>query len=78
MFSGLSYLYDNYHWWKFQNNPGDQDDIIQTFCMICHGITPLRTWILQKQITIKKIKLVRYLIIEKIKVWNLKNEHFEK
>ena len=46
----------------------------QTFCMIRHGITPLKTGILQKQTTTEKNKLIRYLILDKIKFFNLKIE----
>ena len=52
--------------------------MMQKFCMIWHGITPLKTWILQIQTTTEKIKLIGYLILSDIKFWKLKNEHFEK
>ena len=78
IFSGLPYLYDTYHWWKLQKNWWDKGDMIRKFCMIWHGITPLKTWILQIQTTTEKIKLIGYLILGEIKFCNLKNEHFEK
>ena len=76
IFLGLSYLYNTYHWWKFQKKPCDKGDMIQTFCMIWHGITPLKTWILQIQTITEKNKLTGYLIFGEIKFWNLKNKHY--
>ena len=52
--------------------------MIQTFCMIRHGITPLKAGIFQKQTTTEKNKLIRYLILGKMKFFNLKIEHFDK
>ena len=52
--------------------------MIQKLCVIWHGITPLKTWILQTQTTTEKIKLIGYLILGEIRLWNLRNEHFEK
>ena len=43
-----------------------------------HGITSLKTWILQIQTTTEKIKLIRYLILGEIKFWNLKWTFLEK
>ena len=63
---------------NFKKNPWDKGDMIQTFCMIWHGITPLKTWILQIQTNTEKIKLTGYLILGEIKFFNLKNEHFDK
>ena len=51
--------------------------MVQKFCMISHGISPLKTT-LQTQFTIEKFKLIGYLILDKIKFCNLKNKHFEK
>ena len=34
--------------------------MIQNLCMILHGITPLKTWILQIKTTTRKIKLIGY------------------
>ena len=45
----------------------------RNFCMIWHGISPLKTWILEIQTTTEKIKLIGYLILGKIKVCKLKN-----
>ena len=63
---------------NFKKNEWDKGDMIQKFCMIWHGIIPLKTWILEIQITTEKIKLIGYLILSEIKFCNHKNEHFEK
>ena len=52
--------------------------MIQKFCMIWHGTTSLKTWILQIETATEKIKLVGYLILGEIKCCDTKNEHFEK
>ena len=78
MFSGISYLYETYHWWTFQKNPWDKGDMIQKCCIIWYVIIPLKTWILQLQTTTEKVKLIGYLILGEIKFWNLKNKHFVK
>ena len=75
-FSGFSYLYDTYHRWKFQKNLWDRADTIQKICLIWHGITSLKTWILQIQTNAEKIKLIGCL--SETKFWNLEKEHFEK
>ena len=56
----------------------DKGDIIQKFYMIWHGITPLKTWILQIETTTEKNKLIGYLLLDEIKFCNLKNKYFEK
>ena len=63
---------------KKKKKKRDKGDMIQKFCMIWHGITTLKTWILQIQTITGKIKLIGYLILGEIKFWNLKNEDFEK
>ena len=63
---------------KKKKKKWDKGDMIQKSCMIWHGITPLKTWILQIQTITGKIKLIGYLILGEIKFWNLKNEDFEK
>ena len=73
---GVSYLCNTYHWWTLQKNRWDKGDMTQKLCMIWHGITSLKTWILQIQTCTEKIKLIGYLILGEIKFCNLKNEHF--
>ena len=58
--------------------PWDKGDMIQKVCMIWHGTTPLKTWILQVQATTEKIKLIEYLIFGEIKFCDLKNKNVEK
>ena len=67
-----------YHWWKFQKAPWDKGEMFKKFCMIWHGTSPLKTWILQIQTITEKTKLIVYLILDEIKSFNLKNEHLEK
>ena len=43
-----------------------------------HGITPLKTLILQTETTTEKIKFIGYLILGEIKFCKLKNQHFAK
>ena len=52
--------------------------MIQKFCMIWHGITPLKSCYKQMQTTTEKIKLIGHLILGEIKFCNLKNEQFDK
>ena len=52
--------------------------MLQKFCMIWHGISSLKTWILQMQTTTEKIMLTGFLIFSEIKYFNLKNENFMK
>ena len=61
-----------------ENFKKNSSDMIQKFCMIWHGITRLKAWILQIQTTTDKIKLIGSLILGEIKFCNLKNERFEK
>ena len=60
----------------FSQNRWDKGDMIQKLCVISHGITSLKTWILQIQTSTGKINLIEYLILGEIKLCNLKNEHF--
>ena len=52
--------------------------MLQKFCMVWHGITPLKTWFLHMQTITEKIMLTGFLIISEIKYFNFKNENFEK
>ena len=70
LFSLLSYLYDTYHWLKFQKNPWDKDEMIHKFCMN-YFIKNMRSYS-------ENIKLIGYLILGGIKFGNLKNECFER
>ena len=63
---------------NFKKNEWDKGEMIKKFCMIWHGIIPLKTQILQIQTTTEKIKLIGCLILSEIKFCNFKNEHFEK
>ena len=77
IFSGLSYLYDTYHWWKFLKDPWVRV-FVKRFCLIWHEVIALKTWILQTQTTTEKIDFTGYLILGKINFSNLKNEHLKK
>ena len=55
IFSGFSYIYDTYHCWKFQKSPWGKGVMFQKFCMVEHGITPLKAWILHLETTTEKI-----------------------
>ena len=54
------------------------NDMFQKFCITWHGITPLKTRILEILTTAGKIMLIGYLILDEIKFCNFENDHFEK